>query len=343
MIQPKQKVTSLFETREGEILTVPTLQTQSSDRAKTPPISPEQLQHDIFWRETVLFWNRSEYRWSLMEYVPCLMGIIWDEDRMGCIENLSSFPMEARYYFTSNADKTSITFTSLNYHRLFRLKLSTQQHLRRMSEPDFSGAGSRHFDPSGITQESFLFGRFLKHVLKSTKISCTVLILSLKLSQLFLRKIKSLHSGNYYVGLDTNQFRLFVTSLLLADKYSEDHPYTNKSWSSLSGLPIDEINRMEIVFLQVIGHELYISEMEFRNWTKSLQNLCQWNTPNPHHPENSRRMNFPLTSSIRRMSFSNSHVNASDASSQSTFSNSSMSHTEPEKVPFWKRFSFYRK
>jgi hypothetical protein len=139
-------------------------------------------------------------------------------------------------------------------------------------------------------------------------------------------------------GLENNQFRLFVTSLLLADKYSEDHPYTNKSWSSLSGLLIEDINSMERIYLAIMQHGLYMSENEFREWTKSLQILCQWTTPNPHHPNNTRpNANYSIIPSSRRNSFSNT---TSGSDHDSPFSGSNHDH---EKTSFWTRFKFNRK
>ena len=342
MIQPQisKIASSTRETREGEILSVPILQNQGKDRILTPPPTPEKVQHDLFWRETVLYWNRSDYRWSLIEYIPCLMGIIWEEDIMGRIESLNSFPMEAQYYFLKGADAHSLSLSSTNYHRIFRTKLvQPTMHSRRMSEPDIGG--NRFADPQGITQESFLFNRFLKHVLKTTKISCTVLILSLKFAQQFLHRSRSLGSP-YCAGLESNQFRLFMTSLLLADKYSEDHPYTNHSWSSLSGLPVEDVNTMERAFLAMMQHGLYTHEVDFREWTKSLQNLCQWNTPNPHHPENSRRIEFAYNTGVRRISISHTAEvnNSGDSSGGSSISN----HVTGKETSFWKRFaSFNRK
>lgn len=344
--QPQSKLKSdNTETKEGSFISVPTVQDQASGRLPTPPPSPEKLQHDLFWRETVLYWNRNNYRMSLIEYVPCLMGLLWSEDKMGRIDVLNSFPMEAQYYFVKGVDANDLALSSTNYHRIFRTKIGFSSY-RRMSEPETGSA--RYFDSSGITQESFLFGRFLKHVMKTTKISCTVLILSLKYAQLFLHKIKTLNMP-YCAGLENNQFRLFVTSLLLADKYSEDHPYTNKSWSSLSGLTVDDINTMERSFLSVMEHEMFVSEVEFREWTKSLQNLCHWEMPNPHHPEHSRRTATYTTTnqSSRRFSFSNvtEAVPIDEGGVNSSSSSNSFSNVEEpaEKTSFWSRFRFHRK
>lgn len=328
------------------VLLVPARTSQTTDRMMTPPISPHTIQHDKFWRETVLFWNRSDYRWSLIEYLPCLVGLIWDEERLGQLELLSSFPTEAQFYFVKSTDVHSLGFDSHNFYKIFRTRIDhndmyLRQHARRMSEPEF--AGHRHLDPQSITQESFLFCRFLRQVLRATKISCTSLILALKFTQIYKRKSASIMEDkiDLVMGVDNNQFRLFLTSLLLADKYTEDHPYTNKAWSSISGIPMDEVNHMERAFLSVIGHELYLSETDFRNWTIKLQNLCQWNTPNPHHPDNSRNIGSLPFLSNRRHSFSNhpqqlpTPTTTTDDQKNNNNSNSNNS--------FWSRIKFHLK
>ena len=341
MINPKTKMSvSTREMREDEHLSIPTLQNQASERALTPPQGPERLQHDTFWKETVLYWNRSGYRFTLIEYIPCLMGLVFNEETMGRIENLNSFPLESQHYFVQLNGAQRFYASKTAYHKLFRAKKGPRDpSARRMSEPEINGA--RPSDSSGISQDSFLFKTFLDQVLRTTKISCTVLILSLKFAQLFLRRIKLL--GNPYCSeLDSNQFRLFVTSLLFADKLSEDHPYTNKSWSTLSGLSIPEVNLLERTFLAAMQHHLFMSESEFRDWTKSLQNLCKWETINLHQPEQVRLFNLS-SSAIRRMSYSNENEHIQDKSDSSASSMSVHVQDEPEKVSFWSRFRFYRK
>ena len=103
-------------------------------------------------------------------------------------------------------------------------------------------------------------------------------------------------------------FALFVTCILLADKYSEDHPYTNKSWSSLSGLPVDDINTMERAFPFRNAARNVCQRIRVQEWTKALQNLCQWEMPITHHSESGRRSSFSIfnqSKSTRRVSFTN--------------------------------------
>ena len=205
---------------------------------------------------------------------------------MGPIEQLTCFPPQAQYYFVK-ADE-QLAYSSLHsgkssYQSLFRSREGESyrsRHLRRFSEPELPGP--RYFDPNGITQNSWLFTKCLGKILNYTTISCTCLILALKFAQLYYRKKVTSETA---AQLEENQFRIFVVSLMLANKYTEDHPYTSKAWSTLSGMPINEINEMECDFLSLLGHDLYVSESEFRAWTVTLQKLCQWRLNSPAYVE----------------------------------------------------------
>ncbi|KAI8801410.1 hypothetical protein BJ742DRAFT_666928, partial [Cladochytrium replicatum] len=42
-----------------------------------------------------------------------------------------------------------------------------------------------------------------------------------------------------------SEYRVFVCALVLAQKYLSDDRYSNRTWSRLSGLKLDELNSME--------------------------------------------------------------------------------------------------
>eukprot|EP01136_Pigoraptor_vietnamica_P013193 Opistho-1_new@53948 len=54
-----------------------------------------------------------------------------------------------------------------------------------------------------------------------------------------------------------NVHRLLVTGLMLASKYSQDKYYTNKHYAKVGGLPVQELNMLEIEFLLMIDFELH--------------------------------------------------------------------------------------
>ncbi|EKD54015.1 MAG: Cyclin-dependent kinase [uncultured bacterium] len=69
------------------------------------------------------------------------------------------------------------------------------------------------------------------------------------------------------VGLsDFNIHRLLLTSFLLATKYYDDLPFTNKYISKTGGISTNELNSLEIEFLSNISFTLSISEKDYREY-----------------------------------------------------------------------------
>lgn len=50
---------------------------------------------------------------------------------------------------------------------------------------------------------------------------------------------------------------------MLANKILDDHTYTNKTWSDVSGLPLTALNEGEMEFLQGLDFSLYVSQTTF--------------------------------------------------------------------------------
>jgi len=64
--------------------------------------------------------------------------------------------------------------------------------------------------------------------------------------------------------------RMFLASLIVASKFLQDRTYSNRAWSRISGLPISEINKIEMTFLKMIDHHLFINEEVFKKWSALL-------------------------------------------------------------------------
>lgn len=61
-------------------------------------------------------------------------------------------------------------------------------------------------------------------------------------------------------------FRLFVLGCMLANKWLDDHTFSNKTWHSISNIPIQSINRLEMYALGIFSHDLAISRDEWIQW-----------------------------------------------------------------------------
>lgn len=110
----------------------------------------------------------------------------------------------------------------------------------------------------------------LNTILTRTRISSAAMLLSL----LLVHRYRML--PNTECGMRGSEFRTFVVALLLAHKYTEDHPYSNRIWSQLSEIPVRHINALEREFLHCIDHRLGVRFREFQRWVVALDAKFGW-------------------------------------------------------------------
>lgn len=120
---------------------------------------------------------------------------------------------------------------------------------------------------------------YISIVFKSSKVSysvsLTALIYLLRLRHaLRVGTASSLVQLQLGVGgrLATCVPALFITSLVLANKFLHDRHISNVTWSTHAGLPTAEINRGEMAFLEALGHRLAVEQTAFEKWIAALFN-----------------------------------------------------------------------
>ncbi|KAI9281525.1 cyclin-domain-containing protein [Sporodiniella umbellata] len=121
---------------------------------------------------------------------------------------------------------------------------------------------------------SSAFKRFCYQVLMATGVKDSVVFLCLKYIANLLqaqRKIKAEAS-------EGSEYRLFIVALMLANKFLDDHTYTNQSWSEVSGMKVGDLNRMEAEFLSALNFRLFVRAQEFAIW-KILLDTCRQRYP----------------------------------------------------------------
>ncbi|KAH6880608.1 hypothetical protein BKA70DRAFT_187966 [Coprinopsis sp. MPI-PUGE-AT-0042] len=60
---------------------------------------------------------------------------------------------------------------------------------------------------------------------------------------------------------------------MMANKFLDDNTYTNKTWSEVSGIELEEINRMEREFLMGVDFNLYVDKPTYESWLNLLKGL----------------------------------------------------------------------
>ncbi|CAG8499776.1 2024_t:CDS:10 [Diversispora eburnea] len=95
------------------------------------------------------------------------------------------------------------------------------------------------------------FREFFTTLLYLTNLSTATVIISMKYFQRYLSS-----GATIDFGLD----QTYLIALILADKFHNDYNYTNKTWSEITDIPFNEINKMELKFLNSLNFRVYIND-----------------------------------------------------------------------------------
>ncbi|KAN0062890.1 hypothetical protein ACQY0O_004711 [Thecaphora frezii] len=153
------------------------------------------------------------------------------------------------------------------------LSQAVDAHLRASADPiqtSSSADADSSRDPLSLRLSARRrFKLFVKDLLNTTQVSNSVILLAL----LYIHRLKSRHPG--LRGEEGSEFRLFITALMLGNKFLDDHTYTNKTWAELSGIELKDITRMEVEFWLGLSMSIYVSDVDFRHWIRTLEQLAQ--------------------------------------------------------------------
>ncbi|KDQ64662.1 hypothetical protein JAAARDRAFT_52610 [Jaapia argillacea MUCL 33604] len=67
-------------------------------------------------------------------------------------------------------------------------------------------------------------------------------------------------------------FRLVVLGCMLANKWLDDHTFSNKTWHTISNVPIRSLNKLEFLALDYFKHDLSIQPKDWSSWLTHLMN-----------------------------------------------------------------------
>jgi hypothetical protein len=101
-------------------------------------------------------------------------------------------------------------------------------------------------------------------------------------------------------ALETNApFRLVLLGCMLANKWLDDHTFSNKTWQSISNVPIESLNKLESLALDIFSHDLSTPP---RAWSQWLTHLVEYHQSlsSPMHPQPISRPSTNPHSIIRK-------------------------------------------
>ncbi|KAG8218429.1 hypothetical protein J3R82DRAFT_4054 [Butyriboletus roseoflavus] len=68
----------------------------------------------------------------------------------------------------------------------------------------------------------------------------------------------------------TATFRLIVLGCMLANKWLDDHTFSNKTWHTISNIPVQLLNKLEYFALDILSYDLSISSSAWSQWLGHL-------------------------------------------------------------------------
>ncbi|KAK9700525.1 hypothetical protein K7432_012151 [Basidiobolus ranarum] len=107
------------------------------------------------------------------------------------------------------------------------------------------------------------FKQFCQFLLNRTQLSWSVIIIGL----MYLHRYRQCHPDEKDLY---DECQLITVSLMLAMKFHEDVAYNNRSWSIASGIPIEELNQLEMHFLSS-NLDLCLSCEQYQTWLLFLE------------------------------------------------------------------------
>ncbi|RKO85639.1 hypothetical protein BDK51DRAFT_32258 [Blyttiomyces helicus] len=114
-------------------------------------------------------------------------------------------------------------------------------------------------------------------LLARTQVSLSVVLLALK----YIQRASVAGASAETLPLPI----LFLTALLLANKFTDDDRFSNSAWADAAGVEAAELNRAERVVLAALEFNLNVSEEEYAEWLafveKAVAVLCE---PTPSAP-----------------------------------------------------------
>lgn len=160
----------------------------------------------------------------------------------------------------------------------------------------YSMDGHQRIIVSHADKEAIVLTRQLLYaVLQRTRITAAALLLAL----FFAHRYRCYQRES---GLPGSQFHLFLVALLLAHKYTEDHPFSNRVWAQLTELPIASVNALERDFLRRIEHRLAVRLRDFQHWVVALDRRFGWTLMTGERRRDYRTLPLPPTPEVPTIS-----------------------------------------
>ncbi|KAJ3413364.1 hypothetical protein HDV05_008146 [Chytridiales sp. JEL 0842] len=194
--------------------------------------------------------------------VEVVEGVEWDDGLKNEDSRHNAWTDGARKKSTSAdvsiAAMSEYTFHLARLHPSKRFSHTTSNPSQQQQQHSPAPSPTRLKPPTScqgpnISTVQNYFTQFVSTLLQTTATPPEFVYIALWILEMLRGQYKSvtLASGS--------EIRLFVTALMVADKVHDDNRYTSKVWADVSGIPIDQLNIMEVELLSALSWKVHIN------------------------------------------------------------------------------------
>ncbi|KAK3898856.1 hypothetical protein C8A05DRAFT_18624 [Staphylotrichum tortipilum] len=129
------------------------------------------------------------------------------------------------------------------------------------------------------------FRKFVSQILTSTRLPSTTILLGMNY---LAKRINMMQAAGQTSHTEGQIWRMLTMSLLLGSKFLDDNTFQNKSWSEVSGIPVQELNTLEYEWLGAIHWCLYVNLDSSKDYQAWLSNWKEWQEAKKRQQQASR-------------------------------------------------------
>ena len=143
---------------------------------------------------------------------------------------------------------------------------------------------------------SSAFRKYVSQVLSSTRLPSSTILLAL---HYMATRMGIMSAGGIYVSTSSHVYHMLTTALLLGSKFLDDNTFQNRSWSEVSNISVNDLNTLEMEWLQAIKWNLHFDPNDSSGFAAWILQWNRWQTKKVAIAMDSLKLT-PLDANIQR-------------------------------------------
>ncbi|EKX52424.1 hypothetical protein GUITHDRAFT_101596 [Guillardia theta CCMP2712] len=118
---------------------------------------------------------------------------------------------------------------------------------------------------------------YIKRIYKYGGLSpCNLVVALVLIERLYSIMGENKTDKKVYIPLRSTSFqRMYLTAAMISSKFEDGYYYSNAHWAEVAGIPLPELNRLELKFLFGIAFQVQVHRETYDMWCRKLTELVR--------------------------------------------------------------------